>query len=724
MPRYIVHIGPQKTGSTTLQTSLGEMAPQLAARGILFPMDWLGNGSRKPHHVLGEPLSSGHHPALEQTFAEIGRSAAYSTVVLSYEDMCTLPDRGLIYLRRLIGEASQVDLVYYVRRWSERTLSQWKQAVWMGGRQTLPEFLARATDRPLANPNENPALVWDRFANIFGRDRLHIVSFNNLIDAKSDLFLHFMETFVGWRPDASPQGAVDFKSPDAIGVEIMRALNAVHAETGLPFDDLPSRFHARKHKIDISLLSDAMQADMENIIIDDNSSYYKNVWKAMEVYADRLTNPDPQHGFFRRTRASCPYVRQNYLLRPGVVERLHRLYDELRKAAGAAKPLLPSLGPAGTADTGSAIAPLATGRRVVFGTGWSAPEQEEVWAVGGECSLTIPLPDAAAPLRLTLGLRAFVLETRHPAQRLRISVNGADFAEHRIDTHQGTTLSLRLPAETLAGQNELRILIRMPDAKAPSDFGFGDQRVLAFALRSVTLDSADGRTVWQSKAGDANWGKPAPKPAPALALRDLMARFESLGENCEFGLVQRRCGAEPLGLLRFSSTPLGPLIAGLRARFAGMADPGNLEVEVSENGREYMVRDRRFGFRYHAWVNVGDAAPAEIGERERRRLPLLIRKLIEDLTEGSKLFVYHGMTPLTAGQAAELAAALQTYGPGTLLWVELADAANLPGSVRRVAPGVLKGHIDRFAPGENAHDLSLDCWVQLCGNALALAGGV
>jgi hypothetical protein len=36
-------------------------------------------------------------------------------------------------------------------------------------------------------------------------------------------------------------------------------------------------------------------------------------------------------------------------------------------------------------------------------------------------------------------------------------------------------------------------------------------------------------------------------------------RFSALGESCEFGMVQRRLGAEPLDLLRFSFTRAAPL---------------------------------------------------------------------------------------------------------------------------------------------------------------------
>ena len=94
-----------------------------------------------------------------------------------------------------------------------------------------------------------------------------------------------------------------------------------------------------------------------------------------------------------------------------------------------------------------------------------------------------------------------------------------------------------------------------------------------------------------------------------------------------------------------------------------------------------------------------------------------MRKLVEDLTNGEKIFVYHGMDPLSSSEGKELASALQAYGPATLLWVELADEVHAAGTVEQLEPGLLKGYMDRFAPGENAHDLSLDCWVSVCRNA-------
>src|SRR5436305_104536 len=41
-------------------------------------------------------------------------------------------------------------------------------------------------------------------------------------------------------------------------------------------------------------------------------------------------------------------------------------------------------------------------------------------------------------------------------------------------------------------------------------------------------------------------------PTGSPSFHDLATRFESLGDNCEFGILQRLEGAEPLGLLRWA----------------------------------------------------------------------------------------------------------------------------------------------------------------------------
>jgi len=73
--------------------------------------------------------------------------------------------------------------------------------------------------------------------------------------------------------------------------------------------------------------------------------------------------------------------------------------------------------------------------------------------------------------------------------------------------------------------------------------------------------------------GDAS-GRPrltelGARPIVGLSAQELMYRFESLGDNCEFGLVQRRCGAEPLGLFRFASIGTEQVARALEAGLEG-----------------------------------------------------------------------------------------------------------------------------------------------------------
>jgi hypothetical protein len=257
-----------------------------------------------------------------------------------------------------------------------------------------------------------------------------------------------------------------------------------------------------------------------------------------------------------------------------------------------------------------------------------------------------------------------------------------------------------------------------PDAARPIEVNrVPDNREIALAFETVSFV--------QEANTEAGSPDAAPKSSKAteaerLPVDQLMMQFESLGENCEFGLAQRRCRAEPLGMLRFASTPLPALLAALKLRFEGLGQPDQIEVRVSGNHLEYLVRDRRYGILYHPWALVGEADPDDILQREVKRLPFLKRKLIEDLEQASKIFVYRGMRPLPRPLMLRLADALRKFGPSTLLWVELQDAMHPAGTVETVGEGLLKGYIDRFAPGDNAHDMSLDCWITLCRTALSL----
>jgi hypothetical protein len=203
-----------------------------------------------------------------------------------------------------------------------------------------------------------------------------------------------------------------------------------------------------------------------------------------------------------------------------------------------------------------------------------------------------------------------------------------------------------------------------------------------------------------------------PNPAGAadgLSDQDLVLNFESLGDNCELGLVQRLVGVEPLGLLRFAATPIGALLHALDARFDGLADPANVAIAVARD--EYMVQLRKYGLLYHAHAKIGTVDPQALYQQQTRTLPFLVNKLIGDLEGAEKILVFRHNEPLAAHILLDLRTALNRYGPATLLWVQAARPGHPAGTVEHIDDRLLVGYVRRLATRGDVPDLDLGSWL-------------
>ena len=206
------------------------------------------------------------------------------------------------------------------------------------------------------------------------------------------------------------------------------------------------------------------------------------------------------------------------------------------------------------------------------------------------------------------------------------------------------------------------------------------------------------------------WARAAPPPDRSIEV--LAMGFEGLGDNCEFGLVQRYCGAEPLGLFRFSSVDHDALIHALDTDFQHYGTADDIEILVGLTGRLY-VRSRRYGFAYNTSAFVETTAPGSIHRRETGKVAYLKRRLLEDLADGRKILVRKGDSDI---QADALARAIRRHGGGTLLNVRAAGPGDAAGRAER-REGWLAGYVRRFAPYETAYEIDLESWVDLMRDA-------
>jgi hypothetical protein len=309
------------------------------------------------------------------------------------------------------------------------------------------------------------------------------------------------------------------------------------------------------------------------------------------------------------------------------------------------------------------------------------------------------------------------------------------------DLSRPTLLGYRIPASLARQSDRMVITMQHPDATCPRDFSdIPDDRSLAFALLEAKLYRVTDTSLIRQNGlpaglvlGSAHehdfgacdhvnlteWAT----TRTGLTIPQIALKFESLGEDCEFGLFQRRCDAEPLGLLRFSSTFMRNLIRGIDSGFDGLGTIENIDPRLEgQPPKEYMVHEKKFGLVYHTFVHEGERSVWLMCEQEAARLKFLRRKFMEELQLSEKIFVYKFGGRVSEQEILPLYMALNRYGEATLLWVVQAERDRPAGTVEVLMRGLMKGYIDRFARGDNAHDFSFDGWLRVCANACVLAG--
>jgi tetratricopeptide (TPR) repeat protein len=198
-------------------------------------------------------------------------------------------------------------------------------------------------------------------------------------------------------------------------------------------------------------------------------------------------------------------------------------------------------------------------------------------------------------------------------------------------------------------------------------------------------------------------------------LGHLFRNTESLGDNCEFGNVQRKFGAEPLGLLRFSSISTRNLVAALRDRFRKLGSPGELTLETIASG-EYIIHDA-YEITMHSFTHEHEIPREKFHAQISRRVAFLRRKLISDLEDGRKLFVYKDRSGMSLDEAKMVHSAVRTYGTAKLLCVLLSDDANEAGKLEIYGDGLLLGYISSFAAAEGLADSKFDEWLMIIERA-------
>jgi len=367
---------------------------------------------------------------------------------------------------------------------------------------------------------------------------------------------------------------------------------------------------------------------------------------------------------------------------------------------------------------------VAGNAAAIRGDGWSVDEPGFTWSTGTQSRLTIPMPEHAGGLTLELSLSPLITPTTR-AQRLMIDVNGHRVADERIAGE--TTLGVRLPPAACQG-DALAVTLHHPNAQVPAELGISqDPRRLGSAVADLILLREPDAPAFRAKTlpplpiAAAGGMAQAVRFLTALSLEDLAAQFESLGRNCELGLVQRAMGAEPLGMLRFSSITPKQIVTGLDAGFENIAARHNLHAFTIDDlpTSEWMVRDATYSTEWHSWTGSDKIEASDLLDKFAKHLARLHEKFHEVLETGHKIFVFQHPRAATLAQVRPMLTLLRAHGPNTLLFVS-ADKQAPAGTVTQIEPDLFHGHVNRFAPTHDVPDFEYEPWVSVLANTYRL----
>ena len=339
--------------------------------------------------------------------------------------------------------------------------------------------------------------------------------------------------------------------------------------------------------------------------------------------------------------------------------------------------------------------------------GWSTQEPNCRWMAGNSTTVSVPAlpPDG--------GCVFLKLQARGNRERLTVMLDGVELGRCTVSHPWSDPIWYGFPCpprrETADGSHVLELIHETGPGPATDDADDGGRGAPALSASEMLV------LPWRPFAhGERVRAPAATPPAEAAERKALAMRFQSLGENCEFGMVQRRCGAEPVDPFRFASIYLPRLVEGLECAFADLGD-GGLQF-VRDKGNEWHGHHRKYGLAYHTFMR-DESLPGGFVESERRRLASLGRSLSEQLASAGKIFVIQ-RPGMSLAQVLPILRLLRMYSErNRLLWVLPAQTPEKIGQVELLDSRFAMGFIDRLAPGEHVPDLSFDVWLQICATA-------
>lgn len=206
------------------------------------------------------------------------------------------------------------------------------------------------------------------------------------------------------------------------------------------------------------------------------------------------------------------------------------------------------------------------------------------------------------------------------------------------------------------------------------------------------------------------------------AIGSVIRQYESLGDNSEFGFVQRHFKVEPAGLLSWTYCVVDSVIKVLEQQFSDFGRLNNLTL-FRTSWKEYMVREIKYGITFPTFFTADNADKSAILSDQSIRLSRLAEQLLSDLTHSNKRFIFKISHSTSDGQIQRLHSLVQQYSArNTLLCVSVSSDVTECGAVENLGNGLFRGRLSRRSPVGTRRDIPYEEWRAVLESAAAFDG--
>lgn len=210
-------------------------------------------------------------------------------------------------------------------------------------------------------------------------------------------------------------------------------------------------------------------------------------------------------------------------------------------------------------------------------------------------------------------------------------------------------------------------------------------------------------------------------------ISEILLMFESLGNNCEFGIVQRQFGCDPPGLFRNVGF-LSPeqMITALMAGLDGMFEQQNYEFTLPTHSPDWRLHCRIFGFQFHTGIKSSILSNSDEWIQQTHQNMVIFRflkkKFIQHLCVNKRIFVFRFNEVVPEDTARRMYAAIRSHGDGSLLYVSQ-NITRPYGCVVKRENGLIYAEIPHLA-NENPPVIDFKAWESITYSSVSLRRGL